>query len=53
MSVYKFVFDTGEIHYVRARTRQSAISKLALNHIMSIDWIIQHSRIVRMGIEVG
>lgn len=48
-SVFKLVFDTGEIFYITANTRAAAIDQYCNDSSVSKQWVKAHCRIVNMG----
>lgn len=49
-SVYKFIFDNGDIKYITAKTRKDAVGQYCVKCPGSKEWIRDHCKIVNMGI---
>ena len=49
--LYKFVFDTGKLFFISARTKKSAINKYCEEYGVSKEWVDNHCRVLNMGAE--
>jgi TATA-box binding protein (TBP) (component of TFIID and TFIIIB) len=47
--LYKFIFDTGKVICVSAKTRKRAINKVREEYEISKEFIANHCRILNMG----
>jgi hypothetical protein len=50
-NLYKFIFDTGKVFFIPAKTKKRAITKFCQEYEISEDWVKEHCRVLNMGAE--
>lgn len=50
-NLYKFIFDTGKVFFVPAKTKKQAIDKYCQEYEVSKEWVKDHCRVVNLGAE--
>jgi hypothetical protein len=50
-NLYKFIFDTGKVFFIPAKTKKRAITKFCQEYEISEEWVREHCRVLNMGAE--
>ncbi|MBO7253013.1 MAG: hypothetical protein J6V25_10370 [Oscillospiraceae bacterium] len=50
-NLYKFIFDTGKVFFISAKTKKRAIAKFCQEYEISEEWVKDHCRVLNMGAE--
>ena len=49
--LYKFIFDTGKLFFISAKSKKRAIEKYCEEYGVSEEWVEEHCRVLNMWCE--